>query len=507
MLKRKIYKKKLTRLSIILILLAIIAISALVLFSNTVTGLFDKGETHTITLTKNGYEPQNITIEVGDTILFKNETNNFYWPASNVHPTHEIYSEFDPKRALEPQETWSFRFTKEGEWRYHDHLTPFFKGVVTVTPKKSAGKLQNVLADYNCDQGDNSEKSVCRQKSIETVLEKNGLTDAFELIDKFYREDASFASECHGHVHALGEKAYTLFAQNADFAISPKSSYCGYGFYHGFMTALLHTSNDIEQAREFCKFAGENLKETTSDAEGACYHGIGHGAVEDEPPVGAFGDAKKIAAPNIALCERISAGDKNKLFRCTTGVYNGLEILMSGNRNGLSLNTEDPMWFCATQKDEYEYRGGCYTQMLVAAINVAGQKNQGGDIFKTTLPYVNAITNDSYARETLVSLVVEMARTDTYGFDEALIYCRALPARLYTSCITAYPEGFMKYGPPGNEHEKALEFCGYKSLSGSEKSVCYGRVLSILRLFYTAEKSRTICLLVPQEYQYNECIY
>jgi len=92
----------------------------------------ETGVTHNMVLGPDGYEPRNIDIAVGDKIVFSTTEDNPYWPASNVHPTHRIYSEFDPKEPVKPEDTWEFVFTKEGEWRYHDHLAPFYTGVITV---------------------------------------------------------------------------------------------------------------------------------------------------------------------------------------------------------------------------------------------------------------------------------------------------------------------------------------------------------------------------------------
>jgi len=86
----------------------------------------------TIIRTSNGYKPKEVTISLGQTVLWTNESDDFQWPASNVHPTHRIYSEFDSLRPLDPNESWSFTFERVGEWRFHDHLRANFTGIITV---------------------------------------------------------------------------------------------------------------------------------------------------------------------------------------------------------------------------------------------------------------------------------------------------------------------------------------------------------------------------------------
>jgi plastocyanin len=75
----------------------------------------------------------NLTIARGDTVKFQNfsETRAF-WPASNNHPTHTLYPEFDAGQPYYPNSSWSFTFLKAGAWGYHDHMHPECTGTITV---------------------------------------------------------------------------------------------------------------------------------------------------------------------------------------------------------------------------------------------------------------------------------------------------------------------------------------------------------------------------------------
>lgn len=78
------------------------------------------------------FVPDKITIKKNQTVVFVNESKDDRWPASNIHPTHQIYSEFDPKKSIPPKTSWSFKFDKVGIWRFHDHLFPSLTGSITV---------------------------------------------------------------------------------------------------------------------------------------------------------------------------------------------------------------------------------------------------------------------------------------------------------------------------------------------------------------------------------------
>ena len=103
--------------------------------SNVSEEIVVTGIEHSIVLTSDGYEPRAINIGLGDTIVFTTSDvyPDLHWPASNIHPTHSIYSEFDPLRPVPSDEPWSFTFTRVGEWKFHDHLNPRHTGTITVT--------------------------------------------------------------------------------------------------------------------------------------------------------------------------------------------------------------------------------------------------------------------------------------------------------------------------------------------------------------------------------------
>lgn len=85
-----------------------------------------------IKMTPSGFSPSTINIKKDETVAWVNEDSQYRWPASDIHPTHEIYSEFDPKEPLAPGEAWAFTFEKAGAWNFHDHLRPNWTGTVTV---------------------------------------------------------------------------------------------------------------------------------------------------------------------------------------------------------------------------------------------------------------------------------------------------------------------------------------------------------------------------------------
>lgn len=98
------------------------------------------GPVEVITYSDQGFSRPNISIGVGTSIRWENqrtEPGRPMWIASDVHPDHTIYPEFDQARLVmrepEPQDSpFTFTFNKPGRWEYHDHYDPDKKGVVIV---------------------------------------------------------------------------------------------------------------------------------------------------------------------------------------------------------------------------------------------------------------------------------------------------------------------------------------------------------------------------------------
>jgi plastocyanin len=89
-------------------------------------------KTYGITYTNSCYSPANLAINKNDTVQFTNTSTKNMWPASNNHPSHTLYPEFDANKNIVPGGTYSFTFAKVGLWGYHDHLKPSCTGTITV---------------------------------------------------------------------------------------------------------------------------------------------------------------------------------------------------------------------------------------------------------------------------------------------------------------------------------------------------------------------------------------
>ena len=100
----------------------------------------------TILYSDQGFSPSSITLPLGSTVMFVNQSTKNMWVASAMHPTHIVYSgtslsehcpdtnnsTFDQCVAVTQGNTFSFTFNKEGIWKYHNHTSSGDRGTITI---------------------------------------------------------------------------------------------------------------------------------------------------------------------------------------------------------------------------------------------------------------------------------------------------------------------------------------------------------------------------------------
>lgn len=447
------------------------------------------GGNHTLILREDGFSPRELTIGKGDTVTFTTKRSTSFWPASDIHPTHTIYPEFDPRKPIGPQERWSFQFEKVGQWRYHDHLAPYFTGTIIVTDAQVEAAHRDP-----CRKKTESSKLQCWQAEIESALDEKGIGEAFQVLAARYAAEPLFAENCHGFVHALGEAAFAKFKRGEPFALPPEAAYCSYGFYHGFMGTLLETTGDLAEARAFCDQVEGNRSESGPGARNACLHGLGHGLVNTEDPR-LRGNAQGLVDPALAICDGLAKTELDR-YLCASGVFNSFEILSTAGSFGLSVNRDDPFGVCRRQPARFQ--NACYTNMVPALFPLTSRN------FMQSATLVNVIPDDRYAADAIMALSAEFVKFYRFTgilMDVLLGECRSLPQRLHPPCIRGIPLGFMKHGEPGSEHLQALEFCRSPALNPKEVETCLQGLLgNDIFALYPPAKARQICAsLAPDE--------
>jgi plastocyanin len=459
---------------------------------------FQSSSDHVVVLTETGFTPEKLTIKEGETVRFETNRKEPFWPASNVHPTHTIFPDFDPREPVAPGDSWSFTFTKAGTYKYHDHIASNFEGEIIVE------RADGTRVEVDCSVEKNQQ---CWEKLILETLKVEGVKAAFDTIVMLEQTEPNFANDCHGLSHLIGETAYALYVANENFELTPASALCGYGFYHGFMETMLLATGNVEEARNFCILVDEKLRSQASAAATACYHGIGHGTIDGSDPT-LWGDPEDMMEPGFKLCES-TAENELELYLCDTGVFNAIELLSADPKYGLQEMRKHPFAMC-NEQPVYR-REGCYSNMMPILFQTYNND------FQKIIDYTNehmidhdviAIDGNTVNDLTTIGIIFEFIRLhgdEPDHMERGIELCRRQLEEDHLACIAGLSGGYIKYGQPGTEYVKNLEFCALPQLTAEERDVCYSYTLPRMSGRYDGETMTMICDQVPVEYKNKYC--
>ncbi len=482
-----VFRKKIFKRRKRIIFLIILSVFISILFSVD----FLSVKEHVIVIRDDGFNPKTLRLNKGDTVTFKNETSRQVWPASNSHPSHDIYPEFDSKTPINTGESWDFIFDQEGRWAYHDHAESRYSGVVIVGGGYSIGGGN--LRKRSLEECEKINSRICWNDLLEYTLYEDGIEKAINLYVEVFNTNKVFAEGCHSYTHTLGDAAYKKFSAGEDFPVTDLVASCSYGFFHGFIEAMMQEEGDLRRARDMCDYIDDKLRDKTYTL-GACIHGIGHG-VTDGAPISSYGDEWKLISPGLKLCESIARSEREDKG-CATGVFNSLAIMYGKKEYKLTLDKSDPFRICREQKKPW-YKAACYDNFKALIMSI--QENN----FVEAAKYVEGITGDVFARGGIDNLatyyVYFLLKTPDYA--KPISECYSLQKRLHADCISGLGAGFMTAGVPGDEYKRALELCSDPSVNFIDQDACHSRVVRLIRLRYSKEKYLEICKSVSSDFR------
>lgn len=290
--------------------------------------LFAHTQTQIIKMTPSGFEPQEVTIDTNSSVIFVNQDTKARWPASNPHPTHDLYPEFDPQKPIKSGESWPFKPIKAGTWKYHDHFLPHIRGTLIVKGEGSPSTnknlnnsssflsaIKNFLANFSSQikalfkkepkvlaASDFSKLSPSEQSNfLKEKAKKDGAEKTWQYIRETFKNQAGKAGDIHDLAHLAGGLIYN---QKGFAGLSVCTSDFAFGCYHGFLDKAFETSLDgLNKAEEACASLGQG------GPFASCIHGIGHG-------VASFYQTSNIN-DSLNACQRLTSGKDY----CFDGVF------------------------------------------------------------------------------------------------------------------------------------------------------------------------------------------
>lgn len=456
-----------------------------------------------VQINDNGFIPSQIQVKQGDYVIFENKGQKEHWPASDIHPSHAIYPEFDPREPVTPGQSFRFRFEKEGKFGFHDHLYPQYTGTITVeedpdfvatdreeTKASLLDRLGLVLRrvyfrllpsqltaslakiDFSQEQEDETLfywiSIIGPTKTMEELLSDSGEGSVFD---------------CHQPAHQIGRISYNIHGPSV-FAEGDAS--CHSGFYHGAMEAFL--------AQEGTKDLAADIKELcsyfkTSFGNFECLHGVGHGVMALE---------HYYLPKALGLCERLDSSFA--VESCYGGVF--MENIVAAEGLGAIPGHEtkwvssDPHFPCNAigQSDPVQIQ--CYLMQTSRMLHLSNYDFQ--------FLVDECLKASQKMQETCFISVGRDAAGQTLRDPEKILdICNKTPSNFFDLCIQGGLYVIVDFW--GDKMEgQPHQLC--KVLPSENKAHCYVSLATRLPgIFANEVKIREICEFSEEEYK-NTCL-
>ncbi len=444
-----------------------------------------KTRNYEVKYTNRGFMPAKLDLKNGDVVTFVNNSDLYFWPASDLHPSHLLYPEFDPKKALEKGETWKFVFRKSGTWGFHDHLDPTKRGEIKIgddfiikffvnsvdslkrakvflTGRKTFfdGKIKSCPSGVDFETGRR-----CWEAAISEVKRLFGVQASFDFLKEAISKNPEIMGTCHYYSEYIGFLVYEDYFKGDSPKVYESAEICGYGFYHALLQEWVSHNKNISESKDYC----ESLEKipNLNFSKGNCIQGVGIGLTFMNAS-SFYGEDEKIISKSLEDC---SLAFKDAVYNslCSDGVFSGLAHLYFGD-HGISLSTDDnnPFWVCNKFKGDIKTK--CYlynTEVVYYRLNKD---------FNRTVDFIIKSANREVINKSLERLGTTLYSSSNFFGNDSNDYrnCRnILNKEYYLSCFSGYIKRFIAVNVRKQDDiVYKQEVCGTIDLSAEEAKVC-----------------------------------
>ena len=535
-----------------------VIIASLALAGIPSRALAHTGTTYRVEVSEDGFSPNLLEILQGDSIEFVNTGELDHWPASHVHPTHEIYPDFDARRPILPGDSWTFTFFRPGLWQFHDHLNPQNTGQVVVLPDTHQGQpsesadgdgtglarlyntarsfftklyesVRQFVADTFSGPAVASEPEAplpelstefrppplvdfeAVYRAIETECEAddfncfegffrqqvitNGPLVAVELVNRL-RQDGTVSPVVDEHqlAHRIGRQTAESYGVNDKAFLLCPMESLNGGCQHGFFEFVLGRTESTSAAADLIC---QSLQEGySSKFQFYCYHGVGHGVM---------------MAAAYDLTRALDTCDTFGTYMAQDGCWQGvfMENVNAGMggyaREGVFTET-DPLNPCNVLEDKYQHE--CYINHagylmrfhdndVRAASAACLEADDGNDVSSCLQSIGLMVTNPVWQvnfLEDLESLAFEDASWDI---------CLMFPEGQLHECVLGAIDNIHNFDD--KDLTRAVTFCN--TVDEEFRELCFERMgFNILNQTVTINDAQQMCEELPEEFV-DTCLY
>lgn len=397
--------------------------------------VFAHSQTVIIEMTAVGFKPTEATLDSGSVVIFVNKDTSAHWPASDIHPTHDIYPQFDPQKGIESGATWSFKPSKAGVWKYHDHLKPHLRATLIVekepdTSVENISWLENVRVFF-----------LNFQVKIRSLFDKKeDPTLAWNNLKEKYKGQGGSSGNIHDLAHLAGSLIYDQKGFDGITLCTPDFAF---GCFHGFLDkAFVKSIDKLQEAHKACL----KLDSSLSGSVASCLHGIGHGVAS----FFSVSDLKK----SLSTCRKLESGEQY----CFDGVF----MEFARNAPESYIKRGDPLYPCDSLEKEfgYAYSSACgrnQPSLLLSRFNMS---------FEQVIPICLSSASTPFKQSCIDSLGFSLASS---GDSEKIIQgCQMMNEVEYINRCTQAAAGELVFQDVPGWDQKSKAVC--ESLSDNKEA-------------------------------------
>jgi hypothetical protein len=188
------------------------------------------------------------------------------------------------------------------------------------------------------------------------LVRVSGVEAAFDELKEEYEKNGFVRSNCHQMSHVIGRAAAERYG-DIPGAYDRGDSFCGSGYYHGVMQAVvarIGAGRILEEADTLCTDLRERQKFSLYHRD--CAHGLGHGfmnVLENE------------LFASLHACDALTNGWERE--HCYTGVFReNVQAKDDPSHPSRYLRSDQPLYPCTDV--ETRYKNSCYRRQPMYAL-------------------------------------------------------------------------------------------------------------------------------------------
>lgn len=411
-----------------------------------------------VKITEDGFYPDRVNINPGDTVVWTNQGEKLHWPASNFHPDHTFYPEpggclgsnFDACRGLKKGEVYEFRFNIVGNWPVHDHLFPGLIMTVEVSSNKRLSKSS--LYNPKTSVEDFRKYDYSRQIDFIKMMSDDNPQKAWEYLKDAFIINNQVVGNAHEFAHIIGNESYKKSGLEG-IKICDKAF--AFGCFHGVTESML-LNEGITKIKDIEEGCLKIFPPTLNNDYASCIHGTGHGIFTWES-----GDLNR----SLLDCDVISPTYRQY---CYDGVFMEntslpqSKIISSGN-----------LWkLCSDLDERYHYNCARYQSQIFLS------QTSGPNPVKDVGLNCEKGASTTLKETCFLSLGFYVAQNAIGVESKILEACRSMPNKTGIEICTmggAIETVFQKYG---NYSVASIDLC--QNISEPKKSECLTSVKLML---------------------------